>query len=75
MKFKTFADVMKAHDAGELTGEYRLVEWTSTGSVTFEKVLQHDEEDYRTEKLYESESLETFLVEVAEAIGWEGQIL
>lgn len=73
-KYKTFKAVMKARAAGELKGKLRLVEYTSTGSVELQRILQNDDEDYRIETLYTSETTETFMLDVAKAMGWEGAI-
>lgn len=74
MKYETFAEVMKARAAGELTGELCLFVWKDHGTVTLDKVLEKDEDDWHTERLYYSESMDTFLIEVAEAMGWDGAI-
>ena len=75
LRFRTFADVMRAKRAKSLPSELRLVERTMDGSVSLRAVKRGPgEDDYEEETLYETDTPETFLIEVAEAMGWRGEI-
>jgi len=76
-KHKTFAAFLAALNAGEIPrARVELAEYTSSGAVTATLRAQHErgEDDADDVLLYRSDSLETFLIDVAKAIGVEGHV-
>ena len=76
-RFLTFAAFLAALNAGDIPrARIELAEYTSSGAVVATLRPQHErgEDDPPDVLLYRSDSLETFLIDVAKAIGVEGAI-
>lgn len=76
-RYPTFATFLAALNAGEIPrARVELAEYTSSGCVVANLRAEHErgEDDPSDVLLYRSDSLETFLIDVAKAIGVEGAI-
>ena len=76
-RYLTFADLLAALNAGDIPRAcVELAEYTSSGAVVANLRPQHErgEDGPPDVLLYRSDSLETFLIDVAKAIGVEGAI-
>lgn len=76
-RFNKFAGFLAALNSGEIPrARVELAEYTSSGTVqvTLRAKSKRGENDAEDELLYKSDSLETFLLDVAKAIGVDGHI-
>ncbi len=76
-RFATFAQFLAAIQQGDLDrSRVRIAEFTSSGSVEacYLSLPTAEDDSYREEVLYRSDSLETFLKDVGAALGIEANI-